>query len=145
MRITESTVTKLVLTELDRLDPVTVIMEDLGKTQGKLTVDCYGKAWTGYWSFMGDGGIAKFLDACDVGYIAGKIFEGDQHVIDYDSISDATNSDVCRDSMMMYIDELVEAYGPDWRMDLPTKTNDDYDYLCRILTSIKAAITQHCI
>lgn len=145
MHITESKVTKLVLTNLERLDPVTVILEDLGKTQGKVTIDCYGKAWTCYWGSMGDGGIAVFMNDANVQYIAGKLFGGDERVVDYQAISDAIGSEVERDTMMWYLDELKETYGPDWMMDLPNKTSDDYAYLCRIVEAVKEAISQHCI
>jgi len=42
MKIESTQVTKLVLTELVRLDPICVIVEDLGKSQGKITITCYG-------------------------------------------------------------------------------------------------------
>ena len=43
MKINITTVTKIHLTDLDRLDPVGVILEDLEPRKGKLTIDCYGK------------------------------------------------------------------------------------------------------
>lgn len=125
MHITESKVTKLVLTDLDRLDPVTVILEDLGKTQGKVTIDCYGKAWTNYWGSMGDGGIAVFMNGADTSYIAGKLFGGDERVVDYQAISDAIGSEVERDTMMWYLDELKETYGPDAGGAIPVAWHDD--------------------
>lgn len=41
MKISVSQVTKLTLTELDRLYPVTVILEDMGPRQGKIIIECY--------------------------------------------------------------------------------------------------------
>lgn len=71
MRITESTVTKLVIDQLEALDPITVIAEDLEPRKGKITVSCYGKSWTAYWGGMGSDSIAQFFCSCDPAYIIG--------------------------------------------------------------------------
>lgn len=71
MRITESTVTKLVIDQLEALDPITVIAEDLEPRKGKITVSCFGKSWTAYWGGMGSDTIAEFFCGCDTGYIIG--------------------------------------------------------------------------
>lgn len=85
------------------------------------------------------------MNGANAQYIAGKLFGGDERVVDYQAISDAIGSEVERDTMMWYLDELKETYGPDWMMDLPNKTSDDYAYLCRIVEAVKEAISQHCI
>ena len=71
MRITESTVTKLVIDQLEALDPITVIAEDLEPRKGKITVSCFGKSWTAYWGAMGDQSLAEFFCSCNADYIAG--------------------------------------------------------------------------
>ncbi len=45
MRIEQSTVTKLTLTEIDGLDPVTVILENHAPGKGKIIIECYGEVW----------------------------------------------------------------------------------------------------
>lgn len=61
MKLETSKVTKLVLSKLERLDPITVFLEDFGRRPcpidddpnywtglGQLTVRCYGESWTAY-------------------------------------------------------------------------------------------------
>ena len=74
MKIETSTVTKLVLSELERLDPVTVILEDLGPNQGKMIIECYGKSWSTYWGGMG-GTLMDFLARVSAEYIANRMWD----------------------------------------------------------------------
>ena len=53
MKTESMQVIKIILTDLDRLDPVTVIAEDIEQGIGEITITCYGKAWTAYWGGMG--------------------------------------------------------------------------------------------
>lgn len=84
MKIERSLVTKLVLRDLSeyRLDPVTVLLEDLGATpvplddkpdyisrKGKVIIECYGKSWTAYWGGMGDCSVSQFIQGCDDAYL----------------------------------------------------------------------------
>jgi hypothetical protein len=140
MKITQSTVTKLLLSDLNSLDPVTVIMEDFATGQGKLTVDCYGKAWTAYWGAMGDHKIAEFINTAEIDYLANKLTTVPCRITDYDAISKKIGVDVDRDSLAFYVDALVSAYGPEWYMDLPATTNPEYSYLCRIVSAVKDAV-----
>lgn len=82
---TETTqITKLLISDLMgepyKLDPVTVIIEDLGvraeigdhKTrQGKIIIECYGRSWTAYWGSMGDRTVAQFFNDCNADYLIG--------------------------------------------------------------------------
>lgn len=72
MNIEKSTVTKLVISEIESLDPVTVFLEDFEPGKGKITVSCWGKSWTGYWGAMGkDHTVAQFFCSCSDDYIIG--------------------------------------------------------------------------
>ena len=67
-----STVTKLVITGAPNLDQITVFLEDLSPFKGKITVNCWGKSWTAYWSSMWDGlNIRQFFCKLNTGYIIG--------------------------------------------------------------------------
>lgn len=140
MEISKKEITKLTIIDIKGLDPVNVIMEDFGPGQGKITVDCYGEAWTAYWGAMGNEGIAEFINTADVGYLAGKLSTVDESVIDYGKISQDIDSEVDRDTLAFYDDDLVSVYGSDWRMCLPTKINSEYGYLCRIVGAVKEAV-----
>ena len=61
-----------------KLDPILVVMQDLGPGVGRLLVECYGDAWSGYWGATGERSIEQFLLSCSADYIAGKMLGG-QH------------------------------------------------------------------
>lgn len=56
-----------------RLDPITVVLNDVGPGAGMLIIECYGVAWSAYWGGMGDSKIDEFLRSCNPGYIVGKM------------------------------------------------------------------------
>lgn len=92
MKVEKSTVTKLLLTDLHRdphrLDPVTVILEDVGHRvmkmesgdhitrQGKIIIECHGESWSSYWGGMGDQTVAEFFADCSADYLAGCLRRG---------------------------------------------------------------------
>ncbi len=61
MKIEQSMTKKLVLTNLERLDPVTVFIEDFEPGKGRITMCCYGQSWTSYWGGMSGDDIATFF------------------------------------------------------------------------------------
>ena len=72
LKVERSTVTKLVITGAQNLDPITVFLEDLAPCKGKITVSCWGKCWTAYWGGMRDGlNIGQFFCELNTGYIIG--------------------------------------------------------------------------
>lgn len=55
------------------LDPITVFLQDLGPGRGRITLECYGSAWSSYFGAMGDGNtIQKFVRDAGLDYLAGK-------------------------------------------------------------------------
>jgi hypothetical protein len=72
MKVETSTVTKLLITGADGLDPITVFLEDLAPCKGKITVSCWGKSWTAYWGGMWDGlTVGQFFCKLNTAYIIG--------------------------------------------------------------------------
>ena len=140
MKITETKVTKKLLTDLKALDPVTFIAEDLGDERGKLTVDCFGQAWTAYWGAMGCDSVTEFINDCDVHYLANKLSSTDSTIVDYEAVGRKIGIIVDKDSMAYYVDDLIRVYGSEWWEDLPRTDNPDYVYLCRILNAVKEAV-----
>lgn len=66
MIIEQSAITKLVIKDLEQLDPITVFAEDFGNNkQGKIIVECYGKTWSAYWPAMGASLMDFFISAGD--------------------------------------------------------------------------------
>lgn len=77
MKIEQTQITKLLLSDLmgepHKLDPVTVILEDLEPRRGKIIIECYGKSWSSYWGGMGDCTIAQFFADCSADYLIGNL------------------------------------------------------------------------
>jgi hypothetical protein len=55
------------------LDPITVLFFDIGPGQGRMILECYGEALTGYWPAMGQMPIREFIRMCDADYLAGRM------------------------------------------------------------------------
>ncbi len=74
MRI-ENTETVKVFTIFDapKLDPITVVLQDLGPGHGRLIVECWGSAWSAYWGGMGNLTLAEFVTDSHPEYIATKL------------------------------------------------------------------------
>ncbi|ENA1584359.1 hypothetical protein ABFW48_003508, partial [Salmonella enterica] len=53
MKVEKIDVLSFVLTDLERLDPVRVMIENYEPGKGRVTITCYGKAWTAAWFAMG--------------------------------------------------------------------------------------------
>lgn len=73
MRIAQSTATRIELTEVPRLDPIRIYLEDYEPGRGRITISCYDAAWVGYWGAMGGRTIAQFFISCDAEYLAGNL------------------------------------------------------------------------
>ena len=171
MKIQQSTVTKLLLTELDRLDPVTVFLEDYGDNKGKLIIECYGKSWSAYWGSMG-GNLAKFIKRVSSDYIANSMdgnLQCDQE--DYDAFEKKARQCVLTDRRKREISNkkaraiweeidlsfpedgasaryyrgnlLVDLFGDEWWYTVPTKPNPEYVYLTRIIDAVKEGVAQY--
>lgn len=74
MNIETSTVTKLLITGVQGLDPISVYLEDLAPCKGKITLSCYDKTWHAYWGGMWDGlTIGQFFCKLHGAYIIGYL------------------------------------------------------------------------
>lgn len=73
MKIEQSKISKLFISEADGLDPISVYLEDLGPSQGKITINCWGKSWTSFWRGMGSRTISEFFCSCNEGYLIGNL------------------------------------------------------------------------
>lgn len=76
MRIEPLTVEAFTVHDAPAVDPVTVILRDIGEGKGRLIIECYCESWAGYWGAMGDRSLTKFLMDCDADYIANRIYPG---------------------------------------------------------------------
>ena len=168
MRIIKSTVAKLAINNVPRLDPITVFLEDFGPRKGSITIKCFDRSWTAYWGGMGDRGVSEFFASVSVGYateslsqgIKSTVFDPDaakahaKAIIRKDRRSRDLSADKARelfddiewaeisDDPWRHNDLMQEIYGDEWWCQLPEKPNPDYQYLCRIVAAVQAAIKQ---
>jgi len=78
MKTTPIQVTSLEITGAPALDPIRVHFQDYEKGQGRITIECYGRAWACYWPGMGTT-IREFILACDSSYIEAALHSGMRH------------------------------------------------------------------
>jgi len=169
MKIKSSTVTKLLLTDLEALDPVTVIVENYEPGKGKIIIECYGESWANYWGAMSGMTIQKFFCSAHVGYLAEKLApevpptvpdEGDAlieaamaHVKtmydDFDLGKNEAEDLLGRiNNYLSYgvqenVDLLYEIFGDEWWYCVPEKPNYQYEYLCRIIEAVREAFREN--
>ena len=79
MRIENIEATTFTIFDAPRLDPVTVVLQDMGGC-GRLIVECFGCAWSGYWGAIGNETLKDFLIGCDPEYISGKMEPNDRRM-----------------------------------------------------------------
>lgn len=89
MKVETSTVTKVVITDVPRLDAITVFLEDFGRrdcptednpgyqtAQGKITINCWDKSWNAYWGGMGPRTVSEFVVSCGWDYVLNCLDRG---------------------------------------------------------------------
>jgi hypothetical protein len=171
MKIESSQVTKIRLSELDRLDPVTVILEDIEPRKGKIIIECYGQSWSSYWGGMGDRTITEFFCSCNNEYLIGNLSSGLRCTVeDCDNLDewmkrgvidqrkernlDANDARELWDEIDLWCENdpqflygsdgarlALKCIGEEWWNSLPQKENSDYQYLSRIVDAVKAGIS----
>ncbi len=55
------------------LDPIIVYFEDTAPGQGRITIACYGDAWTAAWGAMGGRTVRQFVAGSDADYLEGSL------------------------------------------------------------------------
>lgn len=77
MKVTKSTIEVLTIQDVPRLDPVRVMIENTAPSQGRITIECYGQAWSAYWGAMGEGcDVSDFVRHAGVDYIVNCLERG---------------------------------------------------------------------
>jgi hypothetical protein len=135
MKIETSTIEKIRLTEVEKLDPIDVFWEATSPTSGKVTINCYGKSWTSFWPAVGEKGIKAFFKRSSncyiIGYLDNKV---DSTEPDWDAYKallvqkarDASTKDFIRDSEL---EDVIFAINSVCDDSLSEKKQNDYDKL----------------
>lgn len=74
MKTEPTSVVALRISDAPALDPILVLMQDIGPGQGRLIIECYSVAWATYWGGMGDRSVKEFVRSCDSDYIANRMW-----------------------------------------------------------------------
>lgn len=65
MKVEQSQVTKLVITGVERHDPIHVYLEDYGDNQnGRVTISEWGNSWSCFWGSMGS--LVEFIQVLTI-------------------------------------------------------------------------------
>lgn len=66
MKVEKSDVLAFTISDVERLDPVRVMIENYEPGKGRITVTCFGKAWTGAWFAMGGDTVQEFISVSEM-------------------------------------------------------------------------------
>ncbi|MEI9534873.1 hypothetical protein [Moellerella wisconsensis] len=69
MKVTETKVLSLEISELRNFDPIRIVTENYELGRGRITITCEGKAWTSAWFAMSDRSIKQFFCDCGNDYL----------------------------------------------------------------------------
>lgn len=168
MKLEKSIVEKLLISGIQNQDPIAVYFEDIGSGLGKITISCFNDCWSYFWGSIGkETLIREFFRSCNTGYLAHKFSpETEGTVYDFCQLPQHAKKRICelrRDGDLsetkarelfdeadrLYVaddvrdldrDLMFEIYGDDWYDCLPRQANHKYEYLCRIIETVKEAI-----
>lgn len=98
MKVSQSNIQQLVITEVASLDPVKVMIENIKPGVGNITITCFGKSWTSYWGAMSGMTIQEFFLSCNNSYLINCLDRGISSVIDgedNDANIDFVKKEIC--------------------------------------------------
>lgn len=168
MKIEQTQIRKLRLTNVPGLDPIDLFVEDTGAASGKITVTCFGASWTAYWGNTGMPSVAAFVAQADVGYLVNCLSCClPARLYDPEAVKAQALREVLRERRRLLIGHeearqrfdaieeltmeddpwrqpkvLAQLLGDEWYLGcLPEKPNPAYEHLARIVTAVKAALS----
>ena len=174
MRLEQSNVIKLLISDVEDLDVIAVYIEDLGPCRGKITITCFNDCWSYFWGAMGKGlDISTFFRMASDSYLAGKLQPRlNDTEIDLDQLEHAAKKRIIEQrragdiagsearelyDISGYLSEIVSEdptgssdfmyriFGDEWWYSAPQKPNHEYVRLCRIIRTIKEALEKQTI
>lgn len=170
MQVSVSHTTKIVLTELEKLDPVTIYLDNPAPSRGKITIECFGKSWSSFWPAMGGRRVEEFFVSCNDDYLAGNLSSCRSHipVTDMEELGEFLRGRIVeqrrageldKDDARKYWDEadnitltsdycsnndlMHDVLGDDWWLSLPEKENPDYNYLVLVIQTVREGLREY--
>lgn len=91
MKIEESLIKQIKVSDLERLDPITIIVEDIAEGKANVTIKCFDKSWTSYWGAMG-GDVKDFFSRCNVPYLVNCFDRGIREETDEKDVNEMSKT-----------------------------------------------------
>ncbi|EPX7615493.1 hypothetical protein QM091_15450 [Enterobacter roggenkampii] len=85
MKVEKSDVLAFTISDVERLDPVRVMIENYEPGKGRITITCFGKAWTSAWFAMGGDTVQEFIKRVSNEYLIGYFDPQLQSTVDDDN------------------------------------------------------------
>lgn len=86
MIVEKSNVLAFTIADIERLDPVRVMIENYEPGRGRITITCYGKAWTAAWFAMGENStVQEFFQRVNNEYLIRNLVPGLRPFVDDDN------------------------------------------------------------
>ena len=153
MKVEKIDVLSFVLTDLERLDPVRVMIENYEPGKGRITIICYGKAWTAAWFAMGGDDVRSTVDDdndANLLFVKSEIIKLRREreidaVLAREMWDEAENADDVKESCCCFGvgNKLLNLFGDDpWYADWPTVPNPKYQYLERIVNAVREGLKE---
>lgn len=76
MHIETALIKRIRITEVENLDPITVIVEDFSPGKGKIVIECWGRSWAATWTAMGNRTISQFFTETNNSYLVNCLEPG---------------------------------------------------------------------
>ncbi len=170
MQVSVTHTTKIMLTQLERLDPVTIYLDNPAPSRGKITIECFGKSWSSFWPAMGGRRVEEFFVSCDDDYLAGNLSSCRSHipVTDMEELGEFLRGRIVEQrrageldkaDARKYWDEadnitltsdycsnadlMHDVLGDSWWLDLPEKENPDYNYLVLVIQTVREGLREY--
>ena len=171
MKWDESKVTKLLINDVDGLDPITAYIENYALGQGKLTLVIWGESYSSHWNAMGSNTLEQFVLKTDNHYLSKNLASLKQlSSPDYDGFISNIKKQLIEQrrhwggtkkgirELWNKLNEiepseeyfqnsfnhelLHEVAGDEWWHSIPEVDSTLYKYLCKILDALKACLSE---
>ena len=128
MKVERSQVTKLVITDVERHDPIHVYLEDYGDNQnGRVTISEWGNSWSCFWGSMGSS-LVEFIQSINNHYWIGKL---DSNLIsEIDADNDANAEYAKKQVIKLRNDNEIDKYEAREYWDLIEESGNVKDDCC---------------
>lgn len=86
MDIKKSEVSKITVSDLDSLDPVTILLDESSSKSGSITIEWYGHTWSSYWDSINTPSLMDFILTCDNEYLANCLWDESKDQMEFDVV-----------------------------------------------------------